>query len=133
IRPNHFTGPGRKHATCRKSDHRRSKGRSKARAAERLEEVLPANRPDHHREDRRRGGDADQPRVRFLDFRPDLPKVCAAKEKSQQTKRKSRNDNGVDGFPHSEKSASTIRGVEPNAKNALVVVLVSLASRRRAR
>ena len=102
----------------------RNAGR-KPRVADRLEQVLPPKRAKHHRHDRDGRRQRDQPGIRKLDFRPDDVQMGAAKEKREQANRQDDDDDGAKRFPHeipAENSASTIRGVRGNAKNALVVV-----------
>jgi hypothetical protein len=84
---NHLAGTRRQHGARRKSDGRRSKRGREPRVTDRLEQVLPPERAQHHGHDRDSGRQRDHPGIGKLDFRPHDIQMGAAKEKREQPKR----------------------------------------------
>ena len=100
VRTNHLAGTRGQHRARRKSDGRRSKRGRKPRVANRLEQVLPPKRAQHHRHDRDGRRQRNHPRIGTLDFRPHDIQMGAAKEKREQPNRQDDDEDGAKRFLH---------------------------------
>ena len=87
IRPNDLSRAGRQHRADRKSDHRRAKGRTKSRDADRRQQVLPPYRAQRGHHHRRYDGYGDQPRICLANFVPDDVEMSAPEKNREQPKR----------------------------------------------
>ena len=97
---NHLARARGEHGTRRKADRGGAKGRPKPRVANWFEQVLPPQRPQHHRQHGDGRRQPNQPRVGVLDLRPDDIQMGAAKEEREQPNREEDDDSGPEGFLH---------------------------------
>ena len=100
VRPDHLSRACRQHRARRKPDRRGAKCRPEPGMTDRFEQVLPAERPEDHRQHRNRCRQRDQPRISVLDLRPDDIQMRAPKEQRKQANREDDDDGGLQGFLH---------------------------------